>query len=508
MRNSRTNRSSNLGNTRSLSNSNKLQIINNKKEPYPPLTKKSKEDDYISSLQKQVYYLELEMKLMKDRELDTKNKVGGYEVLFRDGVPLNENFLALKTKYKNEKEAFEKEILDLTTNIDNTTKENDNLNDLINQTNQNYYDLVEKINRTEKELNNAIFDTKQKLYTTENTLIHLNEDKDYLDKNSAKFEQENIQHQRLIEKNHMFYQDPQEKNDKIKKEADEKFSDVNRITEKTLLELDELEKKLSGNNKLRMLEQENIDLIQAITKYQQLCNNAQSKINELENTQKMNKKFLFQEEMERDKYIEINNQLNEEMDELGKMNEERLKEAIKDYEDRQKVILKNQLTNSERKMELLLDQYKDAEAKARSLLEEKNKLLQELTLLNTNIKDEENMNFEYKNDIITTKTSINQADDFLKENNEVLNELIQENEKLKTENAELEQNNKKREIDIEEIKKKIELNAMLKDIDINELKVLSQNNVNMNKNINELLKKWDEVHAKLVMIEKKQQEIK
>ena len=70
---------------------------------YPPLTQKAKEDEYIASLQKQVYYLELEMKLMKDRELETKNKVGGYEVLFRDGVPLNEHFLALKTKYTNEK---------------------------------------------------------------------------------------------------------------------------------------------------------------------------------------------------------------------------------------------------------------------------------------------------------------------------------------------------------------------------------------------------------------------
>lgn len=36
------------------------------------------EDDYISNLQKQVYYLELEMKLMKDREIETKNKIGGY----------------------------------------------------------------------------------------------------------------------------------------------------------------------------------------------------------------------------------------------------------------------------------------------------------------------------------------------------------------------------------------------------------------------------------------------
>ena len=50
------------------------------------------------------------MKLMKDREAETKNKVGGYEVLFRDGVPLNENFLALKTKYTNERDRFENVI--------------------------------------------------------------------------------------------------------------------------------------------------------------------------------------------------------------------------------------------------------------------------------------------------------------------------------------------------------------------------------------------------------------
>lgn len=64
---------------------------------YPAMTQKGKDDEYISGLQRQVYYLELEMKLMKDREAETKNKVGGYEVLFRDGVPLNENFLAIKT---------------------------------------------------------------------------------------------------------------------------------------------------------------------------------------------------------------------------------------------------------------------------------------------------------------------------------------------------------------------------------------------------------------------------
>jgi chromosome segregation ATPase len=508
MKNNRITRSSNIGNPRALSNSNRATNLSAnlpKKERYPPLTQKSKEDDYISSLQKQVYYLELEMKLMKDRELDTKNKVGGYEVLFRDGVPLNENFLALKTKYKNERDAFEKIILDLNTNIDNTNKENINLTNQIEQTNKSYFDLLQRLAQTETDLNQAIFDTKQKLYTTENSLVHLKDDNNTLNKSLYRFEQENIQHNRIIEKNNMFYEDPTEKNEKTKKDADEKWSDVNRVTEKTLLELDSLEKKYAGNRKLKMIEQENLDLLQQITKLQQSCNSAQTKINELTNAQNINKKFLFEEERERDKYLEENNRLNDEMDNLSKMNDERMKEAIKDYEDKQKVILKNQSNNAEKKMELLLTKYKDAEANARSLLEQKNKLLQDLALLDANIKEFNIQDTEVKNEIVETKTNINQTDDFLNSNKDILIELIQENERLRNENDELEQNIKKTRIDIEEIQQKIELNAMLKDIDVNELKVLSQNNAIVNNNINNLLTKWDKVHSKLVDIEKKQQ---
>jgi hypothetical protein len=303
----------------------------------------------------------------------------------------------------------------------------------------------------------------------------------------------------------MFYEDPTEKNEKTKKEADEKWSDVNRVTEKTLLELDSLEKKYAGNRKLKMIEQENLDLLQQITKLQQSCNTAQTKINELTNAQNINKKFLFEEEKERDKYLEENNRLNEEMDNLSKMNDERMKEAIKEYEDKQKVILKNQSNNAEKKMELLLTKYKDAEANARALLEQKNKLLQDLALLDANIKEFNIQNSEIKNEIVETKTNINQTDDFLNSNKDILNELIQENERLKAENEELEQNIKKTRIDIDEIQQKIELNAMLKDIDVNELKVLSQNNAIVNNNINNLLTKWDKVHSKLVDIEKKQQ---
>ena len=107
--------------------------------------------------------------------------------------------------------------------------------------------------------------------------------------------------------------------------------------------------------------------------------------------------------------------------------------------------------------------------------------------------------------MVETKTNINQTEDFLNNNKDILVQLIQDNEKLRQENDELEQNIKKTRIDIEEIQQKIELNAMLKDIDVNELKVLSQNNAIVNNNINTLLSKWYKVHSKLVDIEKKQQ---
>ena len=149
----------------SMSNSGKLRAGNlSKSSRYPPLTQKSKEDDYIASLQKQVYYLELEMKLMKDREIDTKNKVGGYEVLFRDGVPLNENFLALKTKYKNERDNFENMIRNLDNTITRTDEENQNLQMQIEQTNKNYYDIIQKINNYSDDYTNKLFDINGKLF--------------------------------------------------------------------------------------------------------------------------------------------------------------------------------------------------------------------------------------------------------------------------------------------------------------------------------------------------------
>lgn len=53
--------------------------------------------------------MESQIKLLKEREVDQKNKASGYETLLRDGIPLNEHFLALKNKYNNEHDNLTKQ---------------------------------------------------------------------------------------------------------------------------------------------------------------------------------------------------------------------------------------------------------------------------------------------------------------------------------------------------------------------------------------------------------------
>ena len=71
---------------------------------------KGLEEEYILNLQKQIVLMEHEIKLLKDREVDQKNKASGYETLLRDGIPLNEHFLALKNKFNNEQDLLKKNI--------------------------------------------------------------------------------------------------------------------------------------------------------------------------------------------------------------------------------------------------------------------------------------------------------------------------------------------------------------------------------------------------------------
>ena len=293
-------------------------------------------------------------------------------------------------------------------------------------------------------------------------------------KDLFKFTSENVHHNRTIEKNNLFKEDMDEKNEKIKKHNEEKFSEIDRLTERSVLELDALERKLMNNQRLKKLEDENMELLSKITKLERDSHMAQAKIAELDNTQAINKKHLLDEELTRNIHLKENDRLNIELDNLSKLNEEKLKEKVKESEAKQILVIKNQISNSELKMGLLLNKYKEEEATARNLLEEKNALMQKISNIKEDIDNQTDAEGKTKAEIIEVKNNINQLTELINDNTAQLEVLQTENQKLNEENEKYEKDIKELRIKIDELQQKIELNSMLKDIDIGELKMLVQ----------------------------------
>ena len=70
------------------------------------------ESDFISNLKKQIYFMEMELKLMKEREREI-NKSGGFTQLFNDDRDPSIHIQQMKTKYANMRKKMEDQILNL-----------------------------------------------------------------------------------------------------------------------------------------------------------------------------------------------------------------------------------------------------------------------------------------------------------------------------------------------------------------------------------------------------------
>lgn len=99
---------------------------------------KDLEDKIILNLHKQIATMETEIKLLKEREVDQKNQASGYETLLRDGIPLNEHFLALKNKFNNEQSELKTEVKNKEQECQAVLDSNDEKQDRIRYLKQQY----------------------------------------------------------------------------------------------------------------------------------------------------------------------------------------------------------------------------------------------------------------------------------------------------------------------------------------------------------------------------------
>lgn len=71
---------------------------------------KNIEEEYINGLQDEIKYMEYELKLLKDKEIEQKASLNQLDHFFSDGVPVNDNILAIKNQYKNTKSEGEMKL--------------------------------------------------------------------------------------------------------------------------------------------------------------------------------------------------------------------------------------------------------------------------------------------------------------------------------------------------------------------------------------------------------------
>lgn len=444
---------------------------------------------------------------MKDREIETKNKIGGYEILFRDGVPLNEHFLALKTKYTNEKDQFDNLITKMQNEIIQIDNENKEYDNEIKSSQKNYYDIIERTSLSSEEYNNKIFELQKNLINEKNSILMNSREKELASKLNYQIKSNNAHIMRTIEKNSLFKEDKEEKNKIAKEKLIEKFKDIDKLVERNLLEEESIKRKFEKTPQSKILEEENTQLIFTINKLDRDLHMSIARVGELENMRDLNLKYLKDEALTRKIHEKENNKLNNDLENLGKLNEENLRIKVKENEAKQMLIINNKIKNSEHKMNTFLNHYKEAEKEARDLLEEKNGLAQKLAQLIEETDSQNGREGKLAEDILDTRNNINELELLTTDKTHQSEILEEENEKLSAHNEKLETEIKLKRVKLEEIVQRIELNKILKDIDIIELKALTINNVTVNQNINSMISKWDKVYGKLVEIEDKQKNI-
>ena len=122
-------------------------------------------------MQKQIVLMEHEIKLLKEREVDQKNKASGYETLLRDGIPLNEHFLALKNKFNNEKDEMERFVKNLEEEIKREDMNNKNKKHKIEILKREYEEINKGFQLYKEQTTKQI---KEYILSITNTLQSLN----------------------------------------------------------------------------------------------------------------------------------------------------------------------------------------------------------------------------------------------------------------------------------------------------------------------------------------------
>jgi len=241
-------------------------------------------------MQKQIVLMEHEIKLLKDREVDQKNKASGYETLLRDGIPLNEHFLALKNKFNNERDELDKYVRALEDEIRKEEMNNKNKKHKIEILKREYDEINQRFQLHKDQTQKQIKDMETKLYNEKHTKTVLDGERQIVNRKLADVKGQNAQMSREISRNKMFNKKDEDR--KAKKELQDRLAssikDFNRDIEENDIELDKEKRRLEDKNLLKKQQETVMQIKQDNNKVHIDISIAESRIKDLDGLKEMN----------------------------------------------------------------------------------------------------------------------------------------------------------------------------------------------------------------------------
>ena len=133
------------------------------------------ENDFIDNLKKQIYFMEMELKLMKEREREIA-KSGGFTQLFNDDKDPSIHIQQLKVKYANMRKKMEDQILSLNDKKREITGVNVSLKAKLASIQKFEQDVYNKLKELEKEKKFELNEKNSAFFEKDNERTNLEAD--------------------------------------------------------------------------------------------------------------------------------------------------------------------------------------------------------------------------------------------------------------------------------------------------------------------------------------------
>jgi hypothetical protein len=469
--------------------SQKRNILPSKSTNNKKLEESSKiENDFIDNLKKQIYFMEMELKLMKEREREIA-KSGGFTQLFNDDKDPSIHIQQLKVKYANMRKKMEDEILLLNDKKREITGLNVSLKAKLNSIQKFEQEVYNKLKELEREKKSELNAKNSAFFEKDNERTNLEADNRL---NNSKL------NQTLIENEDLKYNI--ETGDKIGTMTQDDFNDklklVDDLVEIKGKELTECREKIKSI----------IERAESVPNYKEEQENNEKykkQIEELkENFLKLNtdaecaemvNNYIIKKKndviAERKKYIDLNIELKHEIEAKNTLNDNRIQKKVREANSEEIQEIRNKLEETNQKVT-------DLENKIAKEIEKIHNFTKEIIKVNIQLKHKKEVEEDLQKNIAKEKEELEEAKktyEVCEEESNTLKDKIgkekTDNELLKNRNKLLQEENASITSKFDFITKNYDFTTNLKRISMEDLKNLAQSNTLVNNTIDNFVDK-------------------